>query len=197
MSNTGLFTPEDINELTAYGQWQGLSQRGSLELIQTQTFSSVSNLDFNSIKESTYNVHFMTLSDIEHTSTSKTLLQFFESGVIETASVYQYAFQQGESNGNFYDTLRSTGASSIYVTYSNNGTNTGDSESSYMYFYDLGDSTKYSFVTMQSIFQDNGVFKFQFGSALLPQASVVDGIRLNFDSASTNGVASLYGIRYS
>ena len=52
-------------------------------------------------------------------------------------------------------------------------------------------------VSMHSIFEDNGVFKLQYGSGLLPQKSVVDGIRLNFQSASTTGVSSLYGIRFA
>ena len=46
-----------------------------------------------------------------------------ESSVLETGNVYHYGFLQGETNGNFYDTLRDNNFSSIYVTYSNNGTN--------------------------------------------------------------------------
>ena len=35
---------------------------GKLELIQTQTFTTTLNVDFTSIDESTYNVHFATIS---------------------------------------------------------------------------------------------------------------------------------------
>ena len=42
---------------------------------------------------------------------------------------------------------------------------------------------------------DNTVFKMSFGSGVLPQASTVDGIRLNFDGVNTSGTASLYGIK--
>lgn len=190
VSNSGVLSLDDINNLESTGELGG-----TLELIESQTVSGVSAIDFTSIQESKYDVHLLQTLDIVHTSTAQTRLQFFESNVLETASVYQYAFQQGQSNGTFSDALRSTGFSSIYVTYSNNGTNTGDIESSYIYLYNLGNSSLYSHVNMQSIFQDDGVIKFQFGGGVLPQTSTVDGIRLDFQSASTNGTAKLFGVK--
>ena len=190
LKNSGVFSVSEALQVQKDGEWGG-----SLELIEEQTVSGVTAIDFTSIKETEYDVLLLQTLDIKHTSQAQTRLQFFESGVLETASVYQYAFQQGQSDGTFSDLLRSTSETFIYVTYSNNGTNTGDLESSYMYFYNLGNSAKYSFVSMHSIFQDNNVFKFQFGGGVLPQASTVDGIRLNFQSASTNGTAKLFGIK--
>ena len=190
LKNSGVFSVSEALQVQKDGEWGG-----SLELIEEQTVSGVTAIDFTSIKETEYDVLLLQTLDIKHTSQAQTRLQFFESGVLETASVYQYAFQQGQSDGTFSDLLRSTSETFIYVTYSNNGTNTGDLESSYMYFYNLGNSAKYSFVSMHSIFQDNNVFKFQFGGGVLPQTSTVDGIRLNFQSASTNGTAKLFGIK--
>lgn len=190
VKNQGVLSISEAYELEKAGHLGG-----SLELIQEQTVSGVTAIDFTSIQESKYDVHLLQTLDIEHTSTAQTRLQLFEGGVLETASVYQYAFLQGESNGNFYDTLRSQSEGFIYVTYSNNGTNTGDLESSYIYLYNLGNSSKYSFVSMQSIFQDNNVFKLQFGGGVLTQTSTVDGIRLDFQGASTNGTAKLYGVK--
>ena len=40
----------------------GAAELGNLKLIQAQTFSSVSSAAFESIEESTYDVHFMTFS---------------------------------------------------------------------------------------------------------------------------------------
>jgi hypothetical protein len=76
---------------------------GKLELIETQTYSTgVNNIDFTSIKESTYNVHFMTINNLETAVESGThFIRFFESGVLESASVYQYAVQYGDIAGNF------------------------------------------------------------------------------------------------
>ena len=191
-NNKGIFTPTDIYDLTRADKY---TNYGQLELIETQTFSGVTTVDFTSIDESTYNVHFLTLSDIEHTgANSFTGLQFFENGVLETANVYQRATQYNESNGT-NGVLTSTGDNEFLLTYNVNGTVAGDLESGYVYLYNLGDSTKYSFATQQVVFMDNTVFKMSFGTGVLPQASTVDGIRLSFDSVNTSGTASLYGIK--
>ena len=66
---------------------------GKLELIDTQTISgTVAQVDFTSIKESTYNVHLLMLSNmLTETDGKRPALRFFESGSIETAAVYQFA----------------------------------------------------------------------------------------------------------
>ena len=49
MSNSGVFDVNDIRYLMDYQQWTGV---GTLELIQTQTYSSaVSSVEFTNIKE--------------------------------------------------------------------------------------------------------------------------------------------------
>ena len=191
--NTGLYSPSEILQLTKDGSWGG-----SLELIEEQTFSGVSAVDFTSIKESKYDVHFMQLSNIQHTGgLDITGVQFYESGVLETASVYQYAHQYNESGGGNGE-LKSTGNTYIYWSYNNNGTtqNATDSENGYIYFYNLGNSSKYSFTTHQQIFNDFGAMKMSFGGGVLPQASVVNGIRLKMISGNnTSGTAKLFGIK--
>ena len=61
--NIGLYTPSDILQLTKDGSWGG-----SLELIQSQNFtSSVSYIDFTSIKGSEYDVHYLSFDGLSHT----------------------------------------------------------------------------------------------------------------------------------
>ena len=190
VSNSGVFSITDVAELQSQGKLGG-----SLEIIEEQTFTGLSVVDFNAIKESKYDVHYLTLENIQHTSANKlTYLQFFESGVLETASVYQYAEQYGKSDGTFGE-LKNTADSRIYLTFNDNGTVAGDLESGYVYLYNLGNSSKYSFLTYQAPFMDNGVFCMSFGGGVSPQASVVDGIRVNFDTASTDGTIKLYGVK--
>ena len=45
---------------------------GSLELIQSQTVSSVSSIAFTSIKESVYDVHFLQISNFQQDHGSST-----------------------------------------------------------------------------------------------------------------------------
>ena len=183
-----------------FGLLGGVADPGKLELIETKTFSGVSFVDFTSIQENTYNVHFMTLNNIQHTGNLDTTnIQLYENGVLETASVYQQAYQTGTSGGLFQEG-KSTAIAAPYWSYNNNGTtqDARDSENGYIYFYNLGDSSKYSFFTHQMGFTDFGLYRMSFGSAVLPQASTVDGIRLKMQNGySASGTASLYGIAES
>ena len=196
-SNKGVFNPAEINELVADNKW---TQYGQLELIETQTYSTdVASIDFTSIQESTYNVHFLTLDNFQTASDNvqEFQIQLYESGVLETASVYQSAFQRGRVDGAFTE-YRSTGLGYMYIN-QNGGNATNEKSCGYVYFYNLGDSSKYSFATQQTIVtQNDSVQNITFGSSVLPQASTVDGIRIKPSSGNYSSFkASLYGIRYS
>jgi hypothetical protein len=194
-NNTGVFDPNDINNLIADNKWTTF---GQLELIETQTVSgSPTSLDFTSIKENEYNVMFLTINNLVHSgSTSNIGLRFYESGVLETASVYQYAQQRGTTGGTFSDTDRSTGMSSILISPYSMNAGAGN-YNMYCYFYNLGDSSKYSFTSYHSFVEATST-GFGFGSGVLPQTSVVDGIQIyTYVRTLTSGTASLYGIAES
>ena len=183
-----------------FGLLAGVVDPGKLELIETKTYSSaVSFVDFTSISESTYNVHFMTINNLQTPSsvTHNNYFRLYESGVLETASVYQYAYQYGNVNGSFGES-RSTAQNRIY-TLMNLGNATNETANGYSYFYNLIDSSKYSFSTFQSMTINatpNG--NMNFGSGVLPQASSVTGINVVMQSGNiTSGTISLYGIAES
>ena len=190
--NTGLYTPSEILELTKDGNWGG-----SLELIEEQTYSSaVANIDFLAIQENKFDVHLMQYSNIQNSggASADLCVRFYESGVLETASVYQTAFQYGTTGGTFGES-KSTSVSSISSiagNYQNKEAN------GYIYFYNLGNSAKYSFVTTQSFFgHPTAGHYMKFGGGVLPQASVVNGIRLfndNADNFSEYNI-KLYGVK--
>jgi hypothetical protein len=173
---------------------------GKLELIQTQTVSSASRVnfvDFTSIKESTYNVHFLTVNNYANDTDNSILsVRFYESGTIETASVYQAAYQEYYNNGTFSE-FKSTGIDHIRII-ENTGNATNETGHCYVYLYNLGDSSKYSFTTAQtSGIWTNGSYIGAFGGGVLPQTSTVDGIRVDtFNvSGAFSGTFSLYGIK--
>ena len=191
-NNKGIFTPTDIYDLTRADKY---TNYGQLELIETQTVSSASALEFTDIKENIYNVHFMTCNNLQtQTDGDDILLRFYENGVLESASVYQEALEDGKANGSFGE-VKSTGRSSIRVVF---GLGTAGNElgHSYMYFYNLGDSAKFSFTTTQwAQLQTSSVFEMAFGSSVLPQASTVNKIRIFPENNTFSGTVSLYGIK--
>jgi hypothetical protein len=200
-NNTGVFNPNDINNLIADNKWTSF---GQLELIETQTVSGVASVEFTNLKTDIYNVHFMTMSDYVPTTYGKIIkVQLAESGTYETASVYQFAEQyNGLSAGSAsFGETKSTGTNSFNCFAQQTTTNgTNDSWNGYCYLYNLGDSSKYSFSTYQtsSTFVNSVQYYSVFGSSVLPQASQVDKIKIFSASGNiTNASISLYGIRYS
>ena len=197
-SNKGIFTPQDIIELDQENKWTNF---GQLELIQTQSASGVTSVDFTSIKEDIYNVHLMTLTNFGFFEQSQNMgFRFYENGVLEDGSVYQYAFQANEVGGTTGNVFNS---SSDLIRLDQTGSQ-GMTLNSYAYFYNLGDSTQYSFTTFHSMVEriSSGSYATssgsKFGRGVLPQASTVDGIRVlttGSNNLSNTFTISLYGIR--
>jgi hypothetical protein len=186
-NNSGVFSVADVTDLTAKGQ-----AGGSLELIEEQTVSSVSAVDFTSIKESKYDVHFMQVNTTDISAITYFGIQFYESGVLETSSVYQEAFQSGLASGTFAE-VKSTGRNQIIFTQSNIA---NTATSAYLYFYNLGNSSKYSFLTAQGTGEtSSNAFNMYFGGGVLPQASTVDGIRVKDNFGNMTGTIKLYGVK--
>lgn len=193
-NNTGIFTPNDIYDLTRADKY---TQYGQLELIETQTPSGASTVDFTSIKETIYDVHFLAVNNLQisDSGSNQVKIRFYETGTLETSSVYDYAYQRGDSN-NAFGEERSSTASNLLQFRNFGASDSNASANGYSYFYNLGNSTKYSFQTMHSSYLDNSSnAEFSFGSGVLQQASQVDGIQLISQAGTISATISLYGIK--
>ena len=192
-NNKGIFTPTDIYDLTRADKY---TNYGQLELIQTQTASGSSTIDFTSIQESKYNVHFATYNNIQFTLDAFLAGQFSNDGgsSFVTSASYEYARQYGVADGSF-GTSNSTTATGI--DFSGNGGAANETHNGYVYFYNLGDSSKYSFATHHSS-QMNSLtqFLFYFGGGSYKVAETINGIRFKVNTgAMDDGSISLYGIK--
>ena len=194
-NNTGVFDPADINNLIADNKW---TQYGQLELIETQTVtSSTSAVDFTNLGN--YNVHFLTSNNFSSTQDAEVLVPTLSNngGASFITSGYQYAGQVGDSNGNFAESKNTSGSSLAVLGKSGTGSN--EHSGSYAYFYNLLDSSKYSFMTSHQIAWNNiPEAEFRFFSAVKTTAETHNAIRLTggLGNIATLEV-SLYGIRYS
>tara|TARA_Y100001937_G_C7038410_1_gene293436 strand:+ start:248 stop:859 length:612 start_codon:yes stop_codon:yes gene_type:complete len=188
--NTGLYTPSEILQLTKDGSWGG-----SLELIEEKSISGVTSAIFTSIKENVFDVHFLEIIDFQPaTDETDCRIRFFESGVEESSSVYQFAFQFGTAGGTFQE-VKDTSESYLRATF-NTGNATNEKAHSYNYFYNLGDSAKFSFYTQQNVLTNSNTdFNMAFGGGVLPQASTVNQIKLFNGSGNFSCTAKLYGVK--
>ena len=187
-SNSGVFSISDVADLEKQGKFGG-----SLELIEHQTYSSaVANIDFTSIQESVYDVHLL-IGKYSFGTADLVGFRFFESGVLETASVYQVARQFNRADGTSGE-ARSTAVADIFV-----GESTTQPQDIYLYIYNAGNSSKYTFTTQHlTTVNNSSVYFTSFGGGVLPQASTVDGIRA-FGRVSGNNFddfdVKLYGVK--
>jgi len=188
VNNSGVFSITDSADLESQGKLSG-----SLELIEEQTVSSVSTVDFTSIKQNVYDVLLLQYNNFVPTADSNSLrLRLYESGVLETGTVYQYAHQVNQSNSGFQE-QRGTTEASIRIAL---GSGNDEAGSGYVYCYNFGNSSKYSFVTYQAVGMNAvNVMNSHFGGGVLPQASEVDGIRLYPDTSTLSLTAKLYGVK--
>ena len=194
-ANAGVLTPNDIIELSNDDK---LTQYGQLEHIETISASSVSVVDFTSIKSDIYDVHFATYIVEKPSSGSADYpgWQFAESGTMETGSVYYGAakwFSITGSGNNVQD------ATSVRI-----GIGIGSQYQmlfgGYCYFYNLGDSTKFSYVSGQTSLAETGgtVFNTTYTGVLRQgTTSSVDQIRFKGDATLTSAKINLYGMRFA
>lgn len=188
--NIGLYTPNEILQLEKEGHWGG-----SLELIQTQSVSSaVAQVDFTSIQESKYDIHFLQLNNFETVSGTNILnLRFSnDSGSSFESSNYLYAMQRF---GTTFTERNTTGASEINYLATKDSTNVYQA---YIYLYNLGNSAKHSLITNQSPVGVDGsnIFGY-YGGGAYAVAETVNGIRI-FNSTGANftqGSAKLFGVK--
>ncbi len=183
--NKGIFTPQDIIELDQENKWTNF---GQLELIETVTLSTANELDFTADNLTPYNVHLITYSDVINSANADIGLRFYESGTLETGTVYHYALQYGTTGGTFGES-KSTGFNKL--KFGDVATGSTEKLNGYIYCYNLTDSSKYSFATYHNMREG----QMEFGSGVMPQASTVNQINVKLQTGNGSGVFSLYGIK--
>ena len=171
-----------------------------LVLIQTQTPSAVANIDFTSISESKYDIHFVTYT-LKGASYEEFGCRFIESGTVESSSVYKKSLFTILSQGNNEDSnadihSNSTSSTAIEIGESSASAN-GEGGSGYFYIYNAGDSNLYTSISTHftGLNNSNNIFK-SHGGGTMNQKSTVNGFRvLGLNSGSNlTGTISLYGV---
>ena len=197
-NNKGIFTPKDIYDLTRADKY---TNYGQLELIETQTYAgAVTSINFTDIKQDIYDIHFMTFNNMKVDTDNKEAINMrvLVGGVSQTTSSYKRALQRFSSDSALFGESRST-TDSIFKTVYGTGTATGESTSGYAYFYNLGDSNKYSSVSIHiTSLTSEGKFAGAYGSQTYYVANEVDGIKIRSNTSTvayTDFDVSLYGIR--
>ena len=188
LKNSGVFSVEEALALKNVGELGG-----SMELIQSQTASSAV-VNFTNLGD--YNVHFVTFNDVMLSTDSELLAHRLsnDGGSSFITSGYHFAIQynsddggNGESRNTNYGYLSTLGAS---------GNADREVKNGYVYYYNLLDSTTFSFCTLQS-YSKASVTESLFGGGLHPDNETINAISFltSGGNAITSGDFSLYGIK--
>ena len=189
VSNSGVFSITDVAELQSQGKLGG-----SLELIEEQTFTN-SSADFVSIQENKYDV--LKFEFVDLTVGTDEDLYFRVSNDNGSSFIagtnYQYASQRGYADGTFTE-KRATGQSNVYVA---GRVDANNLMSGYMYLYNAGNSSKYTFGTFHFTYFGTTGYAMQFGGLVYANAEIINGVRFGFTTSlnSLTGTIKLYGVK--
>ena len=185
-----------------FGLLGGVADLGKLELIETQTVSGTpNNVDFKNLASNPYNVYFLTATNVQLNSDGYQILLRLSNDNGSSfigGSSYQFATYRVDEQG-LTNEYKNSGTSFIGME-AYTGNTSAYSLNFYIYFYNLLDSSKYSFTTHQTMnTQSAALDRSAFGSGVQATAETHNAIRL-FGASSklqTSGTYSLYGIAES
>ena len=184
-ANSGVFSISDVADLEKQGKFGG-----SLELIEEINPSSVSSIEFTNIKENKYDIHFFNFY-VETTGSPKVYLSN-NGGTSYITSGYQEAAQIGFVTGSFSE-QKST--SQTYFQDIGFSTGTPIMKNGYSYFYNLGNSSKYSHNTYHTFSNHPTAFISFFGGGVHPTAETINAIKFSVSSGNFTGTVKLYGVK--
>ena len=191
-SNSGVFSISDVADLEKQGKFGG-----SLELIEEQTASANSSVNFTDLKN--YDVHYLSFN-LTNASTDTSVHSRLSNngGSSFIATGYQRAFNRGSVNGSFLDG-NSTNDTQINMGLPI-GNSANDSGNGYIYFYNLLNSSKYSFATFHTFSRQNTLAgstspRFTFGGGVLPTAETHNALQLVAGTGTFDGTIKLYGVK--
>ena len=195
--NDGVISISEALTLKKAGQWGG-----TLELIEEQTVSSTpTTVDFDDIKSSIYNTHFITFHKVEGESTTAQDLRMRLSNdngsSWESGSNYTYAGLSGSAAGSFSEE-QSGGLVSSFCTVPDLDKESYSTLNGYIYLYNAGDSSLYTGYTTQNIlFQTAVGTRWRNNGGSYNVAETVNGLQFLTLSGGgfSGGTFKVYGVK--
>ena len=174
-----------------------IADPGNLKLLQTQTASNAT-LEFESLLESTYNVHFFTFTNINLGSQTEVGYRLSDDGGTSYETGYHFANRRVDS-GNSGDDRKSTSQNAARL-FGDIDTGARSISNGYLYLYNAGDSGKYTFTTGHFTFMNNDdEASTEFGSGMYATTATMNGISFGASTTGTtaleSGIISCYGLK--
>ena len=191
VSNSGVFSISDVASLEKEGKFGG-----SLELIEDKTISTVTSFEFTNLLENKYDVHLFQWSGLEWSGGNDGMSMRVSNdngSTYESTANYSYAVQLTGVSGNTTESKRTNHTSYDRLAQQLQGV----PYSGYLYMYNAGNSSKYTFFTQQL----NGssvtanYYDFRFGGGVYSVAETINAIQFFTGTYSMTGNMKLYGVK--
>ena len=189
--NAGVYSITDAADLKKQGKFGG-----SLKLLQSETVTSGSTVDFTNLGD--YRIHFLTYENIQASGTTELRIRVSNDGgsTFESGSSYPYFLQYINSEGTFSNPKGTDTGMRLGNRVGNNRPANG-----YVYFYQLTASNNYSFFTSHSTSRDTNAAatgRIQYGGGQYQVAEAIDALRCYIASSyafNDTGYIKLYGVK--
>ena len=192
-NNKGIFTPANIYDLDRSDKW---TQFGQLELILTQTVSSAT-CSFTDLHIDKYSLHLFTFMDVRFGSQTEFGYQLSNDGGTSYETGYYFATKRVDSQNNGSNRT-STGQNTARL-FGDIDSSVDSAGNGFMYLYNAGNSTKYTFSQSQSSFSDNADNgAIEYGGQMYDHYEQMTAIRFGAGTSMgtmTSATISCYGIR--
>tara|TARA_R100000908_G_C3752140_1_gene146653 strand:- start:1648 stop:2286 length:639 start_codon:yes stop_codon:yes gene_type:complete len=191
-ANAGVLS---VNDHLALSQEDKLSQFGQLELIETQTVSSVSAITFSNLQD--YNIHLFTFNDIHHNQDNTDLFsRALVNGQEDSGSSNYGRAHQAMAPSYFYQDRDPDLHSLRHIPEIGNATN--ETLNGWLYMYGANDGGSYTFFNqMFTGIKYDGKTLSNYGYGVYEMKNILSGIKF-YTSGTSNfpsGTVSLYGIK--
>ena len=193
VKNQGVISISEAYELEKAGHLGG-----SVELIASTTVSSNTTIDFTSIQETKYDVHFLTFENMSMTTAAGEQIPFYR---LSNDGGSSFESSNYSSTGQFNTATNSAAVKLTTKTIYGHlcGPQQGNYKwNGYAYFYNLGNSSMYSYATFQSVghYSVDSSQSMTFGASAYEVAETINAIRLSVDTTTlAGGTAKLYGVK--
>jgi len=193
VKNKGILTTQESFDLERQG-FLG----GKLELIISTTVSSSTAVEFTSIKETEYDVHYLTYQGMSMDGVAGVQIPYYR---VSNDGGSTFESSNYASTGQF----NTAGGTTVKLTnQSTYGHLCGNQQGSYhwnghAYFYNLGNSSKYSFVTFQAVgrYSVDSQPSSTFGNSAYKVAETINALQFKVESNVNldEGTIKLFGIK--
>ena len=188
--SNGIFGVDELNHGQQNDYLEG--RTGRFQILDTGNAGSVSDITIQRgfTLSDIIEINFI---DIAPTNDNQDLqIQFYEAGVLESGSVYDTGVNRMDSSNTNYFT-HSTSASSVNVA-NGVGNATYECASGTLTMFGHNTSTgSTQFFSKSTYLTASGIVETCFTVGELPQASIVDGVKIFFTNGQTKGQIKMFG----